>query len=440
MSLAGRIVALRGHGRAIFADLRDQSGVIQLYLKLDVLGDEQFSLCELLDTGDLVGAEGELFRTRRGEPTLLAKHWMMLAKCLRPLPEKWHGLKDQEQRYRQRYLDLLMNANARRVAKQRPALVRAMRAFLDAKGFLEVETPVLQPLYGGGFAKPFVTRHEVLESSLYLRIADELYLKRLLVGGLERVYEIGKDFRNEGVSRFHNPEFTQLELYQAYADYNDMMSLFEEMVLDVAWSLGGAHSIEYQGKQIDLGTPWPRVTYREALARWAGVDMGASEQVLRKRLGGAGPGDESERGRGKLLEKLFDRLVQPHLTGPMFVVDFPKETSPLAKAKEDDPAVVERFEPFIAGIELGNAFTELNDPREQRRRFEHQARLREAGELEAQPLDDDFLEALEYGMPPTGGMGVGVDRLAMVLLDQSSIRDVVLFPQLRPLPVGDSGG
>jgi lysyl-tRNA synthetase class 2 len=431
--VAGRITARREHGRAVFADLRDQSGKIQLYLKKDVLGEELFSLSDLVDVGDVIGVRGEVFRTRRGEPTVLARQWEMLAKCLRPLPEKWHGLRDVERRYRQRYLDLIVNEEARRVARERSQIVRQVRSFLDARGFLEVETPVLQPLYGGGSATPFVTHHESLQASLFLRIADELYLKRLVVGGLERVYEIGKDFRNEGLSRFHNPEFTQLELYQAYATYHDMMDLFEELVLHLAQILRGGSTLVFQGTEIDLTPPWPRVTYADALAKWADVDMGGPDGALKQRLQDDGVEAGLVPDRGKLLEKLFDLYVQPKLVGPVHIVDFPSETSPLAKRKPEDPAVVERFEPFVAGMELGNAFTELNDPREQRRRFEHQATLREGGELEAQPMDEDFLEALEYGMPPTGGMGVGIDRLSMVLLDQPSIRDVILFPQLRPV-------
>ncbi len=432
MTVAGRILGLREHGRAVFADLHDQSGKIQLYLKSDVLGDELFDLCDLLDIGDLIGARGQVFRTRRGEPTVLARQWEMLAKCLRPLPEKWHGLRDQERRYRQRYLDLLVNEEVRRVSTERSALVRHIRSFLDERGFLEVETPVLQPLYGGGSAQPFVTYHQSLHASLYLRIADELYLKRLLVGGFERVYEIGKDFRNEGLSRFHNPEFTQLELYQAYADYRDMMELFEALVLHLAVSLRGTARLVYQGQTIDLTPPWPRVTYGDTLVQWARIPMDAPEAELRERLRDGGVDDEPLRERGSLLEKLFDRYVQPELKEPVLVVDYPTAVSPLAKASDRDPSVVERFEPFVAGMELGNAFTELNDPREQRRRFEHQATLREGGAVEAQPMDEDFIEALEYGMPPTGGMGVGIDRLSMVLLDQPSIRDVILFPQLRP--------
>jgi lysyl-tRNA synthetase class 2 len=431
VTVAGRIMALREHGRAVFADLHDRSGKIQLYLKHDVLGDELFGLCGCLDIGDLIGARGEVFRTRRGEPTVLTRQWEMLAKCLRPLPEKWHGLRDQERRYRQRYLDLLVNADVRRVAVARSALVRQIRSFLDERGFMEVETPVLQPLYGGGSAQPFVTHHQSLRASLYLRIADELYLKRLLVGGFERVYEIGKDFRNEGLDRLHNPEFTQLELYQAYADYRDMMGLFEALVMHLAVGLNGSPRLVYQGLELDLSAPWPRVTYGEVLKRWARVSMDAPEAVLRERLRDGGIDDEALRERGSLLEKLFDRFVQPELRAPVFVIDYPTAVSPLAKSSEDNPSVVERFEPFAVGMELGNAFTELNDPREQRRRFEHQVRLREGGELEAQPLDEDFIEALEYGMPPTGGMGVGIDRLSMLLLDQPSIRDVILFPQLR---------
>ncbi len=437
--LGGRILALREHGRAAFADLHDQSGRIQLYVKSDVLGEEAFSLWDLLDVGDLIGVRGEVFRTRRGEPTVLVKHWQLLAKCLRPLPEKWHGLRDQERRYRQRYLDLLVNEQARHVAAQRASLVRELRTFLDERGFLEVETPVLQPLYGGGSARPFVTRHEALDTTLYMRIADELYLKRLLIGGFERVYEIGKDFRNEGLSRFHNPEFTQLELYQAYADYGVMMGLFEELVLHLATRLRGTAHIEYQGASVDLSPPWTRVKYADALARWGGVSVDAPEEELRQRLRDENVADGSLHERAQLLDKLFDKCVQPRLTGPVFVVDYPTDISPLAKSSRQDPSVVERFEPFVAGMELGNAFTELNDPREQRRRFEHQTLLREGGELDAQPLDEDFLEALEYGMPPTGGMGVGIDRLTMVLLDQPSIRDVILFPQLRPMSGGAVG-
>ncbi|HUF12252.1 MAG TPA: lysine--tRNA ligase [Longimicrobiales bacterium] len=447
VDLAGRLVAWRSHGKSAFGDLSDRAGRIQLYFRKDALGEDAFGLLDLLDLSDWIGARGRLFRTRAGEITVRVERFELLAKSLRPLPlgkeevdvatgeRRVHsGFADVEQRYRQRYVDLAVNPDIRETFVRRAAIVRALREFLDARGFLEVETPVLQPVYGGATARPFQTHHNALDIPLYLRIADELYLKRLIVGGLGRVYEIGKDFRNEGIDRTHNPEFTMLEFYQAFADYEEMMELVEALLRHVAAAaLDGSLETEYQGERIDFARPFARVPYMEALRSATGVNaIDASEAELRRALERAGGVAEADATRPKLIDELFKETVEASLVQPTFVLDYPIELSPLAKPRRDDPRLVERFELFVAGRELANAFSELNDPFDQRRRMDEQAGLRERGDAEAQGVDEDYLRALEYGMPPTGGVGIGVDRLCMLLTDQASIRDVLLFPTMRP--------
>jgi lysyl-tRNA synthetase, class II len=443
--LGGRLVSLRAHGKTTFADLADQSGRIQLYFRRDRLGPGSYELLPLLDIGDWVGVEGPLFRTRMGEVTVEVQGWQLLAKSLRPLPlgkeevdeesgerRVYSGFADIEQRYRQRYADLAVHPEVRAVFVARARTVSALRRFLDERGYLEVETPVLQPLYGGASARPFLTHHNALDMRLYLRIADELYLKRLIVGGLERVYEIGKDFRNEGIDRTHNPEFTMLEFYQAYADYQEMMALVEEMLAFVAQEVRAGEPVLFQGRPLDFTPPFPRITYLGALQEFGGIAPGAKLEELRKAAQAAGVEEVGTLTRPQLLDELFTAHVEPRLEQPTFVTDFPRELSPLAKPKRGDATLVERFELFVAHREIANAFSELNDPLDQRERFADQARLREAGDEEAQQLDEDYLRALEYGMPPTGGVGIGVDRLVMLLADQPSIRDVILFPTMRP--------
>ena len=433
VKLAGRIMARRRMGKASFIDLQDQNGKLQGYAKIDTLGQEQYELFTDLDIGDFIGVEGVVFKTEKGELSVHIERFRILSKALRPLPEKWHGLADVETRYRQRYLDLISNEESRRIFLIRSRIVSAMRRFLEARGFLEVETPILQPLYGGAAARPFTTHHNVLDTKLYLRISDELYLKRLIIGGLEKVYEIGKDFRNEGISTKHNPEFTMLECYQAYADYNDMMELTEQMIAQIAKEALGTTRIHYQGHEVDLKPPWPRVTLREAILKETAIDIeehrtleGLHQQLKKRSLK-----VDTQKSWGKLVDEIFKEYVEPKLIEPTFIMDYPLELSPLAKKKTDQPHLVERFEPFVGGIELGNAFSELNDPLDQRQRFERQEELRRRGDEEAQALDEDFLIALEHGMPPTGGLGIGVDRLVMLLTGSASIREVILFPLLR---------
>ncbi len=430
--VAGRIMTVRGHGKAGFAHLLDGSGHIQLYFRADQLGEE-FRRYELLDVGDWAGVEGPVFRTRTGEITVRVEKVELLAKSLRPLPEKWHGLKDPETRFRQRYADLFMNLEVRETFRRRARLVAGMRSLLDERGYLEVDTPVLQPLYGGAFARPFVTRHNALDMELYLRISNELYLKRLIVGGIERVYEFSRDFRNEGMDRSHNPEFTMLEFYQAFADVHDMMTLTEALISQAVTRSAGSHRIRYQGQPLDFTPPWPRVSMLDAVSQAVGEDVSALdraqlERISRAREVHARPGTSA----GGLLDALFSELVQPSLIQPSFVVDYPIETSPLARVSRTRPGVVERFEVFVAGMEIANAFSEQNDPQAQAAAFESQMKLRAAGDEEAQVMDHDYVRALEYGMPPTGGVGIGIDRLCMLITDARSIRDVILFPQLRP--------
>ena len=444
--VAGRLVSMRGHGKTSFAHLSDRAGKIQLYFRKDELGDAAFGILDLLDTGDWIGVEGTLMLTKTGEKTIKVSAFDLLAKSLRPLPfgkEEVNeagerivhsGFTDLEQRYRQRYADLAVNPEVREVFYTRTRVVTALRQFLDARGYVEVETPVLQPLYGGASARPFITHHNALDMRLYLRIADELYLKRLIVGGMERVYEISKDFRNEGIDRTHNPEFTMLEFYEAFADYQDMMTLVEEMLVTVARTVtGGALELPLEGKMISFQAPFARLPFLDAIKEHGGFDAGAeTDEQLRARVKKLGVPDADKMGRGKLLDELFGAYAEPKLWNPVFIVDYPRELSPLAKPKRGNPALVERFELMIAGREIANCFSELNDPIDQRQRFEAQVRLREAGDDEAQTLDEDYLRAMEYGMPPMGGVGIGIDRLIMLLTNQTSIRDVILFPTLRP--------
>lgn len=434
VALAGRLRAIRGHGKASFADLQDREGRLQLYIRLDNVGPEGYDLFKKLDIGDIIGVRGLVFRTHRGEISVEVRQLTLLCKSLRPLPEKWHGLKDVDLRYRQRYLDLIVNPEVKEVFITRARIIRAIRSFLDDRGFLEVETPTMHPIAGGAAARPFITHHNALDIDLYLRIALELHLKRLLVGGLEKVYELGRIFRNEGISTKHNPEFTMLELYQAYADYQVMMDLLEEMVAFVARQAVGTTVVTYQGDRLDLTPPWPRLTMLEAIKKYSGLDFDQLPTAEDARQAATSLGLEIAPNieRGKIINEVFEATVEPNLIQPTFILDYPVAISPLAKRKKDNPELTYRFEAFIAGRELANAFSELNDPLDQRRRFEAQMAERAAGDEEAHMMDEDFLQALEYGMPPAGGMGIGIDRLVMVLTDSPSIRDVILFPTMRP--------
>jgi lysyl-tRNA synthetase class 2 len=433
ISLAGRIMSKRSIGKMCFMDIRDSSGKIQLSLRYDLLGPEKYEFLQDVDIGDIVGAKGRLFKTKSGELTLEVSDFAMLAKSIRPLPEKWHGLADVEKRYRQRYLDLISNEENRNVFVLRSKIITAVRSFLDSRGFMEVETPVLQPHAGGALARPFVTHHHALDEDLYLRIALELHLKRLVIGGLDKVYEIGRVFRNEGISVEHNPEFTLLECYQAYSDYEDVMQLVEDMLRHVAETVLGDARLVYNNKVVDLGLRWQRLYLREAVRQYCDIDFEEHPDAasLKKRMIELGMDVDPAKGKGRLIEDLLSTYVEPHLTQPTFLVDYPVEMSPLAKRKPGDDQLVERFEGFVDGMEVANAFTELNDPLEQRERFEQQRKERAGGDEEAEIGDEDFLRALEYGMPPTGGLGIGIDRLVMLLTGQQSIREVILFPQLK---------
>jgi len=438
VSLAGRLMTLRDHGKTTFADLKDRTGQIQIYLREDRLGNEAYNLLKWTDIGDFLGVTGGLFRTRTGELTVAAAEFRLLTKSLRPLPEKWHGLVDVETRYRQRYLDLVANPEVATVFHRRSLLIREVRQFFDQRGFLEVETPMMQLVAGGAAARPFITHHNALDMDLYLRIAPELYLKRLLVGGLERVYEINRNFRNEGIDTRHNPEFTMLEFYQAYADYHDLMTLTEELLPHLCRVVLGGEELTYQGVRVNLSPPWPRLTVVEALRKVGGIreeDLEGAER-LRAVAAQRGVPVQAGWGWGKLVDALMAHLVEPHLIQPTFLLDFPLELSPLARSRPDNPRLAQRFELFVAGLELANAYTELNDPQEQRQRLEEQLRAREGGDEEAHRMDEDFVRALEYGMPPAAGEGIGIDRLVMLLTDSPSVRDVILFPQLRPKEQG----
>jgi len=433
VTLAGRVTAHRTMGRATFMDLRDGFGKVQAYFRKDTLGEDGYEMLNDLDLGDFVGVTGPLFRTRTGEPTVEVKGFTLVSKSMQPPPEKWHGLTDVETRYRHRYLDLMSSEEVRQTFVARSKVVTAMRRYLDDMGFLEVETPILQPQAGGAAARPFITHYNAMGQDFYLRIATELHLKRLVVGGFERVYEIGRIFRNEGLSHKHNPEFTTLESYQAYADYSDIMIVVENMVAHIAQEVLGAIQIEFKGQTLDLTPPWRRMTLRQAIMEHAGIDFLAHESTaaLRSAVEAKGVGVAPSAGFGKLVDELLSTFVEPNLIQPTFLIDYPVELSPLAKRKPDNSRLVERFEAFAGGMEIANAFSELNDPVEQRARFTHQAQLRAEGDDEAELPDEDFLFALEHGMPPTGGLGMGIDRLVMLLTDNPSIREVILFPHLR---------
>jgi len=433
VSVAGRVTAFRRMGKAAFLDLRDGSGRIQAYFKQESVGVQPYEmLLHEIDLGDFLGVTGTLFRTKTGEPSIEARTFTLLTKSLRPPPEKWHGLQDVEVRYRQRYLDLMSNPEVRETFVTRSQIIRQIRRFMDSRGYLEVETPILQSSAGGAAARPFVTYHNALDRQLYLRIALELHLKRLVVGGLDKVYEIGRIFRNEGVSTKYNPEFTMLESYEAYADYNDLMAMVEEMVATVAGEVLGTTRVPYGDTEIEFAPPWPRIPLCDAILDRCGVDFEAHRDVdsLRK-AAAAGVAVEPSWGRGKIIDELLTLHVESHLMQPAFLIDYPVELSPLAKRKADNPHLVERFEFFIAGREVGNAYTELNDPLDQRERLLEQTRLKAAGDEEVELADEDFLIALEHGLPPTAGLGIGIDRLVMALTGNTSIREVILFPALR---------
>lgn len=429
--VAGRLLAIRQMGKASFLDLRDGTGKIQAHAAIDRMGQASYDDLRHLDVGDFLSVSGEVFRTKRGELTVAVTSWTFLSKAVRPLPEKWHGLKDIELRYRHRSLDLLSNDESRERFVRRARMMATLRSQLNAMGYVEVETPVLQPIPGGAAARPFITHHNALDVDFYLRIALELYLKRALIGGIDRVYEISKCFRNEGVSTKHNPEFTMLELYQAYADYEDMMRILESLIGAVLEATVGTVVIDYQGQRLDFALPWRRVSMLDAIAETTGLELGdlpAEAIVAQAKEKGIGLPNVS---RTQLIDHLFDRFVEPTLVQPTFVTDYPVEISPLAKRRADAPNLTERFELFVMNMEIANAFSELNDPVDQRERFEEQERMRAGGDEEAQRIDEEFLFAMEHGMPPTGGMGVGLDRLAMLVTNAASIRDVILFPTLK---------
>lgn len=436
-TIVGRIRLLREMGKAAFAKIEDGTGSMQCYFRINDLGEEAYRTIKLLDLGDFIQATGFLFVTRTGERTLHVLRYRLLAKGLRPLPEKYHGLEDKDLRQRKRYLDIIANGDeVKQVFVIRSRTISAMRRYLESQGYIEVETPMLQPLYGGATARPFITHHNALDRDLYLRIALELYLKRLIVAGIERVYEIGRNFRNEGIDRSHNPEFTMMECYQAYADYNDIMKLVEEMIAYIAQEVKGSPVITYQGTEIDLTPPWKRVPLLDAVAEYSGIDPNKfpDRESLAAEMRAHGYEVDPHHNRGRLIDDLMGAMFRkgiPELKQPLFLIDYPLDISPLTKQHRSTPALVERFQPFIGGLECGNAYTELNDPLEQRARFEDQMQQRAQGDDEAQMLDKDFLEAMEVGMPPTGGLGIGVDRICMLMADQESIRDVIAFPTMR---------
>lgn len=424
----GRIMAIRKHGAASFVDIVDWTGKIQTYFKKDIIGEENYEIFKKFDIGDIIGVEGEVFKTKTGEKTILVKNFVILAKSLRPLPEKWHGLKDIELRYRQRYLDLIMNERVRDIFKKRTEILKNIRNFLNDLGFMEVETPMMHPIPGGAEAKPFVTYHNALDMELYLRIAPELYLKRLLVGNFEKIYEINRSFRNEGISTLHNPEFTMLELYSAYGDYEEMMEITEKLICYIAEKIFSSLIVEYQGKTIDLKRPWRRIKWEETFREYLGIDDWRDEKKVDEKIEEYQIEIEKEENIFEKLETLFKKKIQPDLINPTFVIGYPVEISPLAKTFKDNPEITERFELFIGGIEIANAYSELNDPIEQLKRFEEKVKNTED---KRKKIDYDFIEALEYGMPPAGGLGIGIDRLVMLFTDSPSIREVILFPLLK---------
>lgn len=434
VAIAGRVLSRRMMGKASFAHILDAKGQIQIYVKIDNVGADAYEEWKKADIGDIFGVEGTVFMTHKGEISVSADKMVLLTKSLLPLPEKWHGLKDNDLRYRQRYVDLIANPSVKDAFVMRSRIIKAIRDLLDSKGFVEVETPVLNTIAGGANARPFITHHNTLDLDMYMRIAPELYLKRLIVGGFDKVYEIGKMFRNEGMDVKHNPEFTMMELYEAYADYNDMMDITEEIYAAALKAAGKGNKITYQGTEIDLSFPWQRLTMLEAIKRYTGVDYDkmTAEEALKAALELGVEIDDKKKAWGNIVYATFDQKVESQLIGPVFITDYPVEESPLTKRKNDDPRLTYRFEFFIYAREMGNAYSELNDPVDQRERFEKQAALRKKGDDEAQMTDDDFVTALEYGLPPTGGLGVGIDRLIMLLTDSASIRDVILFPTMKP--------
>jgi lysyl-tRNA synthetase class 2 len=434
VSAAGRLMSKRGMGKASFCDIQDREGRIQLYVKIDDVGAEAYEDFKKFDIGDIVGVEGTVFKTHKGEISIKTDKIVLLAKSLQPLPEKWHGLKDVDLRYRQRYVDLIVNPEVRKTFVLRSMIIKEIRRFLDDRGFLEVDTPILNTIQGGANAKPFVTHHNTLDMDLFLRIAPELYLKRLIVGGLEKVYEMGRMFRNEGMSIKHNPEFTMMEVYEAYNDYKGMMELTENLISTVAQKVLGTTKVMYQGQEIDLTAPWNRMTMREAVLKYSGVDFDliTTDEEAREAARARKLHVEDKLSKGEVMSLMFEELAEEHLIQPTFIMDYPVEISPLTKRKPDRPELTERFELFITGREMANAYSELNDPIDQKERFLQQVNRREAGDDEASMMDDDYVNALEYGMPPTGGLGIGVDRLIMLLTDSYSIRDILLFPTMKP--------
>ncbi|HOQ75041.1 MAG TPA: lysine--tRNA ligase [Thermoclostridium sp.] len=434
VSVAGRLMSKRDMGKSSFCDIQDRDGKIQLYARINELGEEKYTGFKKLDIGDIIGVTGTVFKTRMGEISIKMDDYVLLSKSLRPLPEKFHGLKDTDTRYRQRYLDLIVNPEVKKTFITRSRIISAIRRFMDEHDFLEVETPILNTIAGGAAARPFITHHNTLDIDMYLRIAPELFLKRLIVGGLERVYELGRMFRNEGMDVKHNPEFTMMEIYQAYTDYHGMMRLTEDLISTVAREVIGSMKVVYQGQEIDLTPPWKRITMQEAVLMYAGVDFSriSGDEEARAIAREKGLQLEGSPTKGEVMSLLFEEFAEPNLIQPTFVMDYPVEISPLTKRKPDKPELTERFELFITGREFGNAYSELNDPIDQKERFLDQVRKREAGDEEANMMDDDFIVALEHGLPPTGGLGIGVDRLVMLLTDSYSIRDVLLFPTMKP--------
>ncbi len=435
VSVAGRLMSKRVMGKASFCHIQDREGKIQSYVARDVIGEDEYKLFKKLDIGDIVGIKGDVFKTKTGETSIHAKEITLLSKSLQPLPEKFHGLKDMDLRYRQRYVDLIVNPEVKKTFMLRSKIISAIREFLDNRGYIEVDTPILNSIPGGAAARPFITHHNTLDIDMYLRIATELYLKRLIVGGFEKVYEMGRIFRNEGMSIKHNPEFTTIELYEAYTDYHGMMDITEQMVTYVCEKVLGTTKITYQGEEIDLTPSWERITMIDAIKKYTGVDFNdiQTDEDALAAVQGMGIEVEGALTRGELINLAFEERVEENLVQPTFIMDYPVEVSPLAKRKVDDPRLTERFEVFVTRRELGNAFSELNDPIDQKERFLKQVEAREAGDEEANMMDDDFINALEYAMPPTGGLGIGIDRLVMLLTDSYSIRDVLLFPTMKPL-------
>lgn len=439
VTIAGRILAKRGHGKISFMDVQDGFGKIQIIARFNEMDD--FSVIDLLDIGDIIGVSGLVVESDRGEKSIAAKTITLLTKSIRPLPEKFHGLKDPDLRYRQRYVDLIMNPEVKDVFLKRSVIISSIREFLDGRGFLEVETPILNTIVGGANARPFITHHNSLDIDMYLRIANELYLKRLIVGGFDRVYEMGRMFRNEGMDATHNPEYTAMELYQAYTDYEAMMEITENMIAYVCEKIHGTTKIDYQGREVDFKPPWKRITMTQAVKEYAGIDFSQvrDDQEARALADKHEIPYEKTDGWGKILSRFFDEYAEDQMVQPTFVYEYPVEISPLAKRSPQDPEMTERFEAFVCGWEIANAFSELNDAQDQHQRFLHQVELRESGDDEAGMMDEDFINALEIGLPPTGGLGIGIDRMIMVLTNQSSIRDVLLFPTMKPLGLGNGG-